>query len=207
MRVESIRSVTKKRSSVCVEGQPAIVLYNGELSRYHIREEGEISDAVWEEILRMLTLRSRKRALNLLMKSDRTRSGLLEKLKSDGYPEQIAEQAVCYCESYGYIDDCRYVQRYLDGPGVKKSRRAARMELQRRGVEVGLIDHILAERESDPEQEEKEKAEFLVKKRLGAAHRLDEKEYRRIYGYLARRGFSSSDILSVLQEYQREAGF
>lgn len=207
MRVERIAPVTKKRSSVCVEGQPAIVLYNGELSRYRIREDGEISENVWEEILQILIRRSRKRALNLLMKSDRTRNELLEKLKSDGYPDGIAEQAVVYCESYGYIDDNRYVQRYLDGPGAKKSRRASRMDLLRKGVDAGTIDRVMEESEQDPEQNEREKAAGLLRKRLGDAHRLEEKEYRRIYAYLARRGFSASDILSVLQEYQREAEF
>lgn len=207
MRVESIRPVTKKRSSVCVEGQPAIVLYNGELSRYHLREDGEISDHVWEEIFQLLIRRSRKRALNLLMKSDRTRNGLLEKLKSDGYPDVIAEQAVVYCESYGYIDDSRYIQRYLDGPGAKKSRRASRMDLLRKGADAGMVDRVLAEYEQDPEQNEREKAAGLIRKRLGDAHRLEEKEYRRTYAYLARRGFSASDILSVLQEYQSESEF
>ncbi|MFQ7290000.1 MAG: hypothetical protein ACLRPV_14520 [Lacrimispora saccharolytica] len=52
--------------------------------------------------------RSRKRALNLLLKGDRTRSQLLQKLQTDGYPMEIAEQAVETCQSpSGYIDDRR----------------------------------------------------------------------------------------------------
>ena len=75
MIVTEIRPVTKKRSQVYVEGQPAFVLYNGELSRYHIREGEEIPLSIWEEITgELLIKRSRKRALNLLLKGDRTRS-------------------------------------------------------------------------------------------------------------------------------------
>lgn len=205
MIVTEIRPVTKKRSRVYVEGQPAFVLYNGELSRYHIREGEEIPPQIWDEITGVvLVKRSRKRALNLLLKSDKTRNQLLQKLQSDGYPPEIAAQAVAYAESYGYIDDSRYVQRYLDGPGAKKSRMAARMELIRKGISPDLIDRIQSERDETPEESEQQKAKTLAAKRLGPAHPLDEKEYRRAYGYLARRGFSSSDIRSALEAYQKE---
>ena len=95
MIVTEIRPVTKKRSQVYVEGQPAFVLYNGELSRYHIREGEEIPLSIWEEITgELLIKRSRKRALNLLLKGDRTRSQLLQKLQTHGYPMEIAGQGV-----------------------------------------------------------------------------------------------------------------
>lgn len=203
MRVETIRQVTKKRSSICVEGQPAVVLYNGELSRYRIREDSEISESVWEEILLLLTRRAKKRALNLLLRADKTRKQLLEKLLSDGYPEEIAEQAVSYAESFGYIDDERYAERYLDGPGSKKSRMAARMELLRKGICAETIEKVVEAREDSSEEEEREKVRRMAWKRLNDAVCPDEKEYRRVYGYLARRGFSSADILAVLEEYRR----
>ena len=137
----------------------------------------------------VLVRRSRKRALNLLLKSDRTRSQLLQKLLTDGYPPEIAEQAVAYAESFGYIDDSRYARRYLDGPGGRKSRAAARMDLIRKGISSDLIDRILQETEAESEETEREKAVALARKRLGEPHRLDDKEYRRAYAYLARRGF------------------
>ena len=204
MIVTEIRPVTKKRSQVYVEGQPAFVLYNGELSRYHIREGEEIPLSIWEEITgELLIKRSRKRALNLLLKGDRTRSQLLQKLQTDGYPMEIAEQAVEYAESFGYIDDRRYAENYLNGPGAKKSRMAARIELTRKGIDPELIDRLMEEQMETEEDSEREKVRTLAWKCLGPAHRLNEKEYRRIYSYLARRGFTSSDILSVLEEYQK----
>ena len=89
MIVTEIKPVTRKRSRVSVEGQPAFVLYNGELSRYRIREGEELPQSVWRELMEeVLVKRSRKRALNLLLKSDRTRSQLLQKLLTDGYPQR-----------------------------------------------------------------------------------------------------------------------
>ncbi len=203
MIVTEIKPVTRKRSWVSVEGQPAFVLYNGELSRYRIREGEELPQSVWRELMEeVLVKRSRKRALNLLLKSDRTRSQLLQKLLTDGYPPEIAEQAVAYAESFGYIDDSRYARRYLDGPGGRKSRTAARVDLIRKGISSDLVDRILQETEAESEETEREKAVSLVRKRVGEPHRLDDKEYRRTYAYLARRGFSSSDICFALDEYK-----
>lgn len=203
MIVTEIRPVTEKRFQIFVEGQPAFVLYNGELIRYHIREGQELSQTAWKEIMEeVLVKRSRKRVLNLLLKSDKTRNQLLQKLQTDGYPPGIAEQAVAYAESFGYVDDSRYVRRYLESSGVKKSRAAARADLIRRGVSADLTDRILQETSADSEETEREKALILVRKRFGLPHLLDQKEYRRAYAYLARRGFSSSDIHSVLDEYR-----
>ena len=206
MIVTEIRPVNKKRSRVFIDGQLAFVLYNGELSRYHIREGEELPQAIWDEIMNeVLVKRSRKRALNLLLKSEKTRNQLVEKLRTDGYPPEIAEQAVAYAESFGYIDDSRYVCRYLDGPGAKKSRMAARTDLLRKGISSELIDRILQETSENSEETEREKALALARKRLGPPHPLDEKEDRRAYGYLARRGFSSSDIYSILSAYPKKS--
>lgn len=203
MIVTELRPVDKKRTQVQVEGQSAVVLYNGELARYHIREGEELPLPIWEEITKeLLVKRSRKRALHLLMKSDKTRNQLLQKLQSDGYPFQIAEQAVAYAESYGYIDDARYTRRYLEGPGAKKSRTAARLDLLRKGISPELIDKILQETLTDPQETERVKASQLAEKRLGPPRRLDEKEYRRAYNYLARRGFSHSDVCFALSKYK-----
>ena len=121
---------------------------------------------------------------------------------TDGYPPEIAEQAVAYAESFGYIDDSRYARRYLDGPGERKSRTAARVDLIRKGISSDLVDRILQETEAESEETEREKAVSLARKRVGEPHRLDDKEYRRTYAYLARRGFSSSDICFALDEYK-----
>ena len=48
-------------------------------------------------------------------------------------------------------------------------------------------------------------ADELVRKKAGDPHRLDDRELRRTYGYLARKGFSSSVIWGAIQRYQEEA--
>lgn len=63
-----------------LEGQPAFVLYRGELSRYRIREEQEISEEPLEIIDEVLTKRAKLRLMHILTAQDRTETQLREKL-------------------------------------------------------------------------------------------------------------------------------
>ena len=57
---------SKSKYRVYLDGQPAFVLYRGELSRYHIREGWELAEKDYGDIREMLTKRARLRAMKLL---------------------------------------------------------------------------------------------------------------------------------------------
>lgn len=198
--VKEITPVTKKKSKVILEGQPAFVLYRGELSRYRIREEQEISEETYREIIdEVLTKRAKLRLMHILTAQDRTETQLREKLAKDGHPPVVIDRAIEYVRSYHYIDDERYATQYLQSMSGKKSRRSIQFELERRGVDREILSRVFEECETESEENQ---IEALVRKRAGEPHRLDEKEYRRLYGFLARRGYSGSDISSVLSKFQ-----
>lgn len=200
MWVKEITPVTKKKSRVEIEGQPAFVLYKGELSRYRIREEQEIPEESYREIIdEVLTKRAKLRVMHILTAQDRTETQLREKLARDGHPPVVIDRAVEYVRSYHYIDDERYAAQYLQSMLGKKSRRSIQFELERRGVNREIISRVF---EACEQESEEYQIEALLVKRAGEPHRLDEKEFRRLYGFLARRGYSSGDITSVLSRYQ-----
>ena len=58
-----------------------------------------------------MIVKARKKALTLLTDRDRTRSELADRLKRAGFSEEIVSDAVAYAESYGYINDERYISR------------------------------------------------------------------------------------------------
>ncbi len=72
------------------------------------------------------------------------------------------------------------------------------MELSHKGISRELIAEA-AEEAALPEA--REQIRELVRKKK-KEERLSEKEKLRLYGFLARRGFSSSDIWDVLSEEQ-----
>lgn len=198
MTVTGIRQLTKQKIEISLDGQPAFVLYKGELSRYQIREGQEIPEELYREITgEVLIKRARRYALHLLTKRDYTQRELRQKLERAGYPPEVTEDALAYVKSYRYVDDDRYARRYVEQYKESKSRRQLQQELSRRGVPRELAQHALEEAQGPSERQ---LIRQLVEKKCRNRQGLTEKEVQRLYGYLARRGFSGSDIGAVLRE-------
>lgn len=200
MIVTEIRPVTKQKYQIDVEGEPAFVLYKGEVSRYHLEKDREISAEVYREIVEeVLTKRAKLRAMHLLEQGDRTKKGLRENLLKNGYPSEAVEEAMAYVESFHYIDDKRYALTYIQNQSGKKGRARIQMELRQKGVPQEYIDQAFQETEADTDARGVIR-ELILKKRREQGP-MEEKERQKLYGFLMRRGFSSSDILSVLREF------
>ena len=203
MTVTEIRPVTKQKYQIEVEGHSPFVLYKGEVFRYHIEKEREISPEIYREIIEeVLTKRAKLRVLHLLEQGDRTKKDLEEKLLKNGYPPEAAEAALAYVESFHYIDDKRYALSYIQNQSGRKGRARIQMELRRKGVPQEYIDQAFQEMEEETDTEAVIR-ELVQKKRRGQGP-MDEKEKQRLYGFLLRRGFSTSDILSVLREFSED---
>ncbi len=199
MIIQAVKPLTKKKSRVITDGELTFVLYKGEISRYHLREGRELSEETYEEILEeVLKKRAKLRALHLLTAQDRTEHQLREKLRKDGHPNEVIDCAVDYVKSYHYIDDAGYANSYVQSMRGKKSARWIRIELEKKGISQDDITGAMEYLEGESEEPVIEK---LVRKRAGEPHRLSEKEMRRLYGYLMRRGFCGSEIGKVLRRY------
>ena len=89
----------------------------------------------------------------------------------------------------GYLDDARLAAQLRDGRFARKqlSRSAMERELRSRGIENSTIELALANIDGDDEYE---RALELARDRARRSRSLDyDTAYRRIHGYLARRGF------------------
>ena len=200
MIVTEIRPVTKQKYQIDVEGEPAFVLYKGEVSRYHLEKDREISAEVYREIVEeVLTKRAKLRAMHLLEQGERTKKGLRENLLKNGYPSEAVEEAMAYVESFHYIDDKRYALTYIQNQSGKKGRARIQMELRQKGVPQEYIDQAFQATEEDTDARGVIRALILKKRRDQGP--MEENERQTLYGFLMRRGFSSSDILSVLREF------
>ena len=203
MTVTESRPVTKQKYQIEVEGHSPFVLYKGEVFRYHIEKDREISPEIYREIIEeVLTKRAKLRALHLLEQGDRTKKDLEEKLLKNGYPPEAAEAALAYVESFHYIDDKRYALSYIQNQSGRKGRARIQMELRRKGVPQEYIDQAFQEMEEETDTEAVIR-ELVQKKRRGQGP-MDEKEKQKLYGFLLRRGFSTSGILSVLREFSED---
>lgn len=67
--------------------------------------------------------RAKLRAMHLLNDMDRTESQLRTKLLNGDYPADIADEAIAYVKSFGYINDESYYRRLLKAGRIVKVRK------------------------------------------------------------------------------------
>lgn len=198
MKVTKIESVTKTKFKVYVEEQFAFVLYKSELSRYRIVTDEEITEDTFQKIKKEVILkRAKLRALHLLNDMDRTEAQLRTKLKQGLYTEDIIEQTIEYVKSFGYIGDASYARRYIQSRQKNKSKKEIYVELCKKGVAREEIDSAMEECYENHGEEEAIRT--LLRKKKYNPEQATEAETQKIYGYLARKGFSYDQIRQVIQ--------
>ena len=198
MQITDIKSVSKTKFKVYLDGQFAFTLYKGELFRYRIQEDGELSEEVYQEIREKVVLkRAKLRAMHLLNDMDRTESQLRTKLLNGDYPADIVDEAIAYVKFFGYINDESYIRRFIESRKNSKSKKEIYALLMKKGVDMEQVQEILSEYYS-AEDSLNAIRDLLRKKRYDPKSATDQ-EMRKIYGYLARKGFGYEDIRQVIQ--------
>ena len=161
-------------------------------------DAGEISfsEETLAEIMRkVLPRRAKLRCLNLLKSRSYTEKQLAEKLRAGKYPEAVIEEALSYVKSFGYVDDAAYARSYAEDQIEKKSVRRIAEELQRKGVDRGLIEEaLLFVQERDGGQDEEGMIRRLLEKKHFDPETADFAEKRRIQAFLMRKGFTADGI-------------
>lgn len=167
-------------------------------------------DAVDEATLRALerkdlVWRAREAGLRLLEHRARTRAEMRRRLLGKGFPPDVVEACVAELEGMGLLDDRAFAEAFArDRLRLRpRGRRLLVRELRARGVEQGLAeaavsDVLVAEGESEHDAARRA-AEAWVRR---SPRRRDR---RRLYGYLARRGFSAEVIRAVVEDLLGDA--
>ena len=204
MKVTGIEPCSKTKYKISLDGKFAFVLYKGELSRFHIREGEELSEETQQKIYAdVLLKRAKLRALHLLSDMDRTENALREKLRLGLYPQEIIDAAVEYVRSFGYLNDARYAENFVRRRQGMKSRREIRAQLLQKGVPSEMIEDAFEA--CGEEGGEADAIRRLLEKKRFDPVCADEREIQRLYGYLARKGFSYETVRQVIQNYEVDA--
>ena len=198
MEITKIQALTKQKYRIFLDGESAFAGYKGELSRYHLEEGAVLPPEVYEELVnRVLKKRATLRAMHILERTDKTEAQLRRKLEESEYPKEAVESAIAYVTSYGYLDDRRYAEHYIEWKKQGKGKARLKMELVQKGISREIIEEVL---ESTDFGETREMIRQIILKKRKTDIPMNEKEKQRIYGFLMRKGFSSSDILAVMRE-------
>lgn len=198
MEITKTQALTKQKYRIFLDGESAFAVYKGELSRYHLEEGAVLPPEVYEELVnRVLKKRATLRAMHILERTDKTEAQLRRKLEESEYPKEAVESAIAYVTSYGYLDDRRYAEHYIEWKKQGKGKARLKMELVQKGISREIIEEVL---ESTDFGETREMIRQIILKKRKTDIPMNEKEKQRLYGFLMRKGFSSSDILAVMRE-------
>ncbi len=141
------------------------------------------------------------RALNMLAAQARSARDLRRRLLAKKEPEARVDAAIERLRAAGLLDDASFARQFARSRvlGAGQSRRRVQQELYKRGVDREAIDGAVEEVFVDEAVDETELVEQAARKKLRTLERLDPVvRRRRLYGFLARRGYDGDAIRGVM---------
>ena len=147
-----------------------------------------------------LVQRAKNVLLHQLSRSMKTEHQLRQVLAKREIPQEVADSVILRFTEAQLIDDGAFARAFVANRIAcgGKSRATIRRELRQRGVADDLAAEAL---EGLDREAEAELALNLARKRMNALASYDrEVRYRRLQGFLARRGFDAEIIRRTLSE-------
>ncbi|AGC69193.1 regulatory protein RecX [Thermoclostridium stercorarium subsp. stercorarium DSM 8532] len=184
---------------IYIDNSYAFSIPEEEYFRLNLYEKQEITPEEVKKIREEINVRlAKQRALRMLAVREKTEYEIRTKLIRLGFDETVVENAVLELKSMGYINDRIFASKYIsDRLKLKpKSKKALAYELERKGVEPGIIEEVLSEFEVD----ESLIAYRLAKRKFGKYDITDPEIQMKIKFFLAHKGFSNDIIKNTLRE-------
>lgn len=149
------------------------------------------------------------RACDLLAVRSRSARELEQRLRRTGVEDVHIDSAIARLLELGLLNDETYARQVarakLTGAGA--SRRRIQQELFKRGVARDVADEAIAETFRDEVVDETQIVEGVARKKLRSLGGLDDDtRRRRLYAFLARRGYDGEAIRKALRVVLSESG-
>ena len=157
--------------------------------------ELEREDQLWK---------ARETALVLLSFRQRTARELRLRLLQKEFPEAVADACVAELVEKGLVDDASFAESFVRDRVRFKPRGSRRLaqELRARGVDVETAQEAIGEVMEREEVSDVGLAREVAAKWPRRAGEDPQSAKRRMYGFLARRGFGSDAIREVMDEIE-----
>ena len=199
--VESARK--EGRYVVTVDGRPAHTVSLDIIDQLKLRVGGVV-DAAGEAALEgaAAALQTYDRALNLLAFQARSARDLRRRLVQKGEPAEHVDRAIERLTAQGLLDDAQFARQLARSKVASQgaSRRRLQQEMFKRGVAREVADEAIAEVYEDEQVDEGELVEEVARKKVRSLAKLDpEARRRRLYAFLARRGYEGEAIRRAMR--------
>jgi regulatory protein len=137
------------------------------------------------------------RAIGMLAFTPRSSRDLRRRLIQKGEPEAWVDSSIARLEARGLLDDAQFARQFARSRvlGAGASKRRLQQELFKRGVSRETADAAIGEVLVDEQVDEGEIVERAAAKKMRSLGKLDPAtRRRRLYGFLARKGFDGQAI-------------
>jgi regulatory protein len=144
----------------------------------------------------------------MLARAPRSVRELRRRLLLKGEPEAEIDAAIARLTSAGLLDDAAYARAFVRSKVSSQgfSRRRLQQELAKRGVARDIADAAISEVLRDDEVDEAANIDRAARKKMRGLQKLDEEtQRRRLYAYLARRGYGIDEVRAVVARMLRAA--
>jgi regulatory protein len=190
------------RFEILVEREVVATLSLDAIERLGIRIGVLLTEALANRVaVEAAALHTFDRALAMLAARPRAARDLERMLVRKGEPAEHVATAVERLTTLGVLDDAQYARQFIRAKitGAGLSRRRLQSELWRRGVARDVIDAALAEVMVEDEVDESAQIAAVAAKKLRTLRSADPATTRRrLYSFLARRGYESTAIRRVM---------
>lgn len=197
MLITDIVDIDKKKSKIYIDNELFCSLYKGEIRRFNLEVNNELSDNNLMDIYSVLYKRARERSFYILKTRDYTEYELYLKLRKGYYPEEIIHKVLGKLKEYGYVDDERFVDNYISAYFNKESKYMIISKLSSKGIEKEMIKDKLSNYDIDSSEIILNKYNKIIAEIVNC----DDKTKSRLISRLLRKGFSYEDISRAINMY------
>jgi regulatory protein len=142
------------------------------------------------------------RALNMIALRARSAAELRRLLVRKGEPADVVDVAIERLLRAGFLDDSSFARQFARSKtvGAGLSRRRVQQELARRGVARDIAESAIAEVFAEEQIDDADTIDRVARKKVKSLARLDPQvQRRRLYAFLARRGYEMDDIARTIR--------
>jgi regulatory protein len=190
------------RFEILVDGKAVATLSLEAIERLGARIGAQYSEALANRVtIEAAALHTFDRALSMLAARPRAARDLERMLVRKGEPVEHVATAIQRLIALGVLDDAQFARQFIRAriAGAGLSRRRLQSELWRRGVARDVIDAALTEVIAEDEVDEDAQIAEVAAKKLRTLRSADPAvARRRLYAFLARRGYEGSAIRRVM---------
>lgn len=193
----------KDRYSIFIDGEYSFGVYENVIVKYNLTKGMKVEDDFLECVLKKEEQEvANNYALRLLSFKMRTEEEVRRRLKEKGYEEEMIEISIDYVKKFNYLDDEEYARAFIKDRSNLRNMGSERIK---RELYIKGVDPEISKREVEnliDKEDEYEKALELGRKKADTTYKNDDSvaKYRKLGGFLQRKGYSMDIVMKVLKE-------